>query len=207
MFYESGRGIMVATAFALIVVIAARTGSVRRTVVALVVCLVATIFAFTFARGSLQERAASSSDPLVSHQLGGLADPFNEDQSTLPTHLAMFQNGLRQGLLDPVGHGITSTTLAGETLGNDEANTTTEVDISNAFVSLGTLGGIVYVALVLLVLMSALRLAVHRRDAVSLAALGTLVLVLGQWLNGGYYAVSPLVWVTAGFVVACERRL
>jgi hypothetical protein len=39
-----------------------------------------------------------------------------------------------------------------------------------------------------------------------LATLGTLVLVLGQWLNGGYYAVSPLVWVTAGFVVASERR-
>jgi hypothetical protein len=205
-FYESGRGIVVATSFAVIVVIAARSGSLRRTVTALVVCLVATVLAFTFARGFLQERAASSSDPLVSHQLGGLSDPFNEDESTLPTHLAMFENGVREGVLDPVGHGITSTTLAGETLGNGEANTTTEVDISNAFVSLGTFGGVAYLALVLLVLMSALRLAVHRRDAVSLAALGVLVLALGQWLNGGYYAVSPLVWVTAGFVVACERR-
>ena len=44
------------------------------------------------------------------------------------------------------------------------------------------------------------------RDAVSLAALGTLViLTFGQWLNGGFYAVSPLIWLTAGFVVACEQ--
>ena len=118
----------------------------------------------------------------------------------------MFQNGLRTGLLDPFGHGITSTTLAGQTLGSGEANTTTEVDVSNAFVSLGTFGGLAYVALVVLVLRSALRLAVQRRDAVSLAALGTLVILLGQWLNGGYYAVSPLVWLTAGFVVASELK-
>ena len=178
----------------------------RRTVVTLGVCLVAVVLAFTFARGILQERAASSSDPLVSHQLGGLSDPFNRGQSTLPTHIAMFQNGLRKGLLDPFGHGITSTTLAGQTLGGGEANTTTEVDVSNAFVSLGTFGGLAYVALVVLVLRSALRLAVQRRDAVSLAALGTLVILLGQWLNGGYYAVSPLVWLTAGFVVASELK-
>jgi hypothetical protein len=204
LFYASARAVVATTLFAVIVVLAARTGSMRRAVVALVVCTAGLVLAFTFARGFLQAEAASSSDPLVSHQLGGLADPFDEDKSTLPTHLTMFRNGLRSGLLDPFGHGITSTTLAGAELSN-ESSASTEVDVSNVFVSLGTVGGLAYLALVLLVLRAGLSLAVEHRNAVSLAVLGTLVVVLGQWLNGGFYAVSPLVWFAAGFVVACRQ--
>ena len=63
--------------------------------------------------------------------------------------------------------------------------------MSNVFVSLGTFGGLTYIALVLLVLRAALRVATERRDAVSLAALGTLVVLFGEWLNGGFYAASP----------------
>ncbi len=85
---------------------------------------------------------------------------------------------------------------------SERGSASTEVDVSNVFVSLGTFGGLAYLALVLLVLHAALRLAVERRDAVSLAALGTLVVVFGQWLNGGFWSVAPLVWLTAGFVVA-----
>jgi hypothetical protein len=105
--------------------------------------------------------------------------------------------------LDPVGQGITATTLAGEELGRGRS---TEVDISNAFVSLGGLGGLAYLGLVALALSTTLRLAVRTRSAVSLACLGSLVVVLGQWLNGGFYAVSPLVWLAVGFVVAEGRR-
>jgi hypothetical protein len=204
LFYASARAIVATTLFAVIVVFAARTGSMRRAVVGLVVCMTGLVLAFTFARGILQAEAASSSDPLVSHQLSGLADPFDEETSTLPTHLTMFRNGVRSGLLDPFGHGITSTTLAGAEFGS-EGSASTEVDVSNAFVSLGTLGGLAYLALVIIILRAALSLAVQRRDAVSLAVLGTLVVVLGQWLNGGFYAVSPLVWLLAGFVTASRQ--
>jgi hypothetical protein len=202
LFYASARAVIVATAFAAIVVLAARMGNMRRAVAALVVCVAGLALALTFAKGVLQEEASSSSDALVSHQLGGLADPFNEETSTLPQHLAMFTNGLKAGV-DPIGHGIASTTLAGDELGGQSRST--EVDISNAFVSLGGIGGVAYLALVLLVLYRTLQLAVHDRSAVSLAALGALVVVLGQWLNGGFHAVSPLVWLTVGFVVACDR--
>ena len=54
LFYESSRGIMVTTIFAVIVVVAARTGNMRRAVVALAVCLVGLALAFTFARGISQ---------------------------------------------------------------------------------------------------------------------------------------------------------
>ncbi len=204
LFYESSRGVMVTTTFAVIVVLAARTGNMRRAVVALAGCLVGLVLAYTFAQGYLESKAASSSDPLVSHQLSGLADPFNKDTSTLPSHLAMLKNGFRSGLLDPRGNGIASTTLAGSKLGS-EGSTSTEVDVSNVFVSLGTFGGLAYLALIVLVLRAALRVAVERRDAVSLAALGILVLTFGQWLNGGFYAVSPLIWLTAGFVIARDE--
>ena len=96
---------MVTTIFAIVVVIAARTGSMRRAVVTLAICLVGLVLAFTLARGYLQSTAASSSDPLVSHQLSGLADPFNKDKSTLSSHLTLFQNGISSGLLDPLGMG------------------------------------------------------------------------------------------------------
>jgi hypothetical protein len=204
LFYASARAVVATTLFAVIVVLAARTGSMRRAVLAVVACTVGFVLAFTFARGTLQETAASSSDPLVSHQLAGLADPFNEDTSTLSMHLTMFQEGIRSGLLDPFGHGITSTTLAGAEFGSEEA-ASTEVDVSNAFVGLGTVGGLAYLALVIVVFRAALIVAVHRSDAVSLAVLGTLVVALGQWLNGGFYAVSPLIWFIAGFVVACRQ--
>ena len=203
-FYESSRGIMVTTTFAVIVVVAARTGNMQRAVVTLAVCLLGLSLAFAFGRGSLENKAASSSDPLVSHQLGGLADPFNKDTSTLPSHLTLLRDGFSSGLLNPLGNGITSTNLAGTKL-STESSTSTEVDVTNVFVSLGTFGGLAYLALILLVLTAALRVAVERGDAVSLAALGILILTFGQWLNGGFYAVSPLIWLTAGFVVACEQ--
>jgi hypothetical protein len=48
-------------------------------------------------------------------------------------------------------------------------------------------------------------LALQRRDALSLAALGILVITLGQWLNGGYYAVSALVWILLGWIAGKSR--
>ncbi len=204
LFYESSRGIIVTTVATLVVVLAASTGNARRAVVMGSVCILAVGGSYLVSRDTLQARAQSSSDPLVSHQLGGLADPLNKDESTATTHVSMITNGFKSGITDPFGHGIASITLAGATING--ANSSTEVDISNAFVGLGTLGGLAYLALVLLILRAALITAVERRDPVSLAILGILVLCVGQWWNGAYYAVSPLIWVAAGFLVADRRR-
>ena len=85
------------TTFTIIVILAARTGSMRRAVTALCRVPRSLVLIFTFARGVLEEKASSSSDPLVTHQLSGLADPFNQNNRHFPTHLAMFQNGFRSG--------------------------------------------------------------------------------------------------------------
>jgi hypothetical protein len=201
-FYESSRSILVTTVFATLAIVAARTGSLRRAALTLALCLGAVALAFVYWRGALQQTALTSRDPLVSHQLSGLANPFNQNTSTLPSHLGLLENGFKKGVLDPFGQGIASTTLAGNQLGS--GSTSTEIDVSNVFVGYGTFGGFAYVAVVLLALRYALQQAVERRDAVSLAALGMLIAVFGQWLNGGYYAVSPLIWFTIGFLVAAQ---
>jgi hypothetical protein len=199
-FYESSRGVIVGTAFATIAVFAARTGSLRKATLTLALCMCGVAVAYVHWHGALQRTALTSTNPLVSHQLSGLSDPFNQNASTLPGHLGLLENGFKRGVLDPIGQGIASTTLAGSQLGS--GSTSTEIDMSNVFVSYGTLGGLAYVVVVLTALWYALRQAVERHDGVLLAAFGVLVAVFGQWLNGGYYAVSPLVWFTIGFLAA-----
>lgn len=190
------------TLAAITVVIAARSGSMRRALVVFVLCVGALVTGFLFAKGALQA-AAGSSNPLVSHQAGGLAHPLNSKDSTLPSHFSELTHGFSKGIADPIGYGIASTTIASR-LGNPEA-TGTEVDLSNQFVADGTFGGLAYLGIVLLVLAAAFRAAVQRRDRVSLATLGILIALLGQWLNGGYWALAPLVWFMIGYLVSTTR--
>jgi hypothetical protein len=203
-FYESGRAIIVTTCVAVVVVLAARTGSMARATVTMVVLLAGVVLALVLARGAL-EGASNSSNALVSHQVGGLVHPLNQQQSTLKSHLGLFENGFKRGVFDPIGYGIGSTTLAGTKLGTPQG-ATTEVDLSNEFVATGTFGGLAYLGILIFVLIAALRNAVERRDAVSLSILGMLVAILGQWLNGGYYAVAAIVWFSIGFLIASERK-
>lgn len=205
LFFESGRSAMITALAGVVAVFAARRGTYSRALMTLGVCVGLVGAAFIFGRASLLHSASSSGNPLVTHALGGLADPFNSQQSTLSGHLSLFQGGLRAGL-DPVGHGTASTTLASQeaapAAGQASTARSTEVDLSNVFVSYGLFGGSAYVATVLLALAAALRVAVTRRDEVSLASLGVLVATLGQWLNGGFYAVSPIVWFVVGALAA-----
>jgi hypothetical protein len=203
LFYESSRGIVVTTVVGVVAVLAARTGSMRRATLTMVVLIAAVVVAFVLERGALQG-AESSSNPLVAHQVGGLVHPLNSKQSTLRLHFTELVDGFRRGLLDPIGYGIGSTTLAGSKYGSPQASST-EVDLSNEFVADGTFGGLAYLAILILVLSAALRQAVARRDAVSLTILGMLVTLLGQWLNGGYWSIAPLIWFSIGFVAAIER--
>jgi hypothetical protein len=36
---------------------------------------------------------------------------------------------------------------------------------------------------------------------------GLLIADLGQWLNGGYYAVAPLLWFLIGWAMAQAREM
>ena len=137
--------------------------------------------------------------PHLQHQIDGLTKP---GESTATGHAEMKAQGVWAGLKNPVGYGLGSTTIAAGKFGGE--NFGTEADLSNLFVSLGLVGGVLYLA----VMWQTLRrvgLFWHRsRSAVSLAALGILAVTLLQWLNGGLYSIAPLVWVCVG---CADRQL
>jgi hypothetical protein len=74
----------------------------------------------------------------------------------------------------------------------------TETDLGNAFLSLGLPGGLLFLMISLATFWRAGWLGLRNRDIAALATVGLLIVTFGQWLNGGYYALAPLVWVVIG---------
>ena len=72
------------------------------------------------------------------------------------------------------------------------------MDVSNMFVSLSPVGGIVYIILICYVLKYAVLLLRKTRSPMSVAIMGLLLTQLSQWLNGGLYAIAPIVWFCIG---------
>jgi hypothetical protein len=199
LFLGSGRSALVATTLALVVVAALARLPPRRAARAVVWGLAATALATAALAPALVRSGALAGNPLAEHQVAGLADPLNPSASTAGVHAQLFFGGLRSGLTQPLGYGTGTTNIAATRTAGDLARPT-EIDISDAFVSLGLPGGLLYLAVVAL----ALRLAVVRfaatREPLALAVLGLLVVTLGQWLTGGHYALAPVTWFLVGWL-------
>jgi hypothetical protein len=207
LFLASGRGALIFTGLAVVVL----TGlSTRRPLTALVVVLAATGLAFgasTLFRSDLQAQASSSTNDLVSHQLGGVTDPLNSDSSTLLTHVQMIADGMKWSLRNPLGSGTGSTNVGGgESRGSGvQSSGSTELDLSNAFVGLGLAGGLLYLAIVGLTLYQAAKSHFAGKPA-ALPIIGVLIVCTGQWLIGGDYALVTLIWLLIGAVAAMSAR-
>jgi hypothetical protein len=144
---------------------------------------------------------------IAGHQIDGLTDPLNSEKSTATTHLAMKGNGIVRGIIAPWGQGLGSTTLAASKFGS--VGGSTEVDISNMFVSLGIVGGIVYILVITRVIKLWVALFQHR-PTVEVLAIGLILAGnFGQWLSGGLYALAPLFWLSIGYLdrVSIEEKL
>jgi hypothetical protein len=198
-FYESSRGIIFTLAFTTALLVAAWW----RFPIAVSIVLAAAAFVSV----PFVTRSVASATPvtpvgtgaiLTAHQVQGLSSPFNSHESTLGGHLSLLGQGFHTALHNPVGLGIGSVTIAGTKYGGQAANT--EVDPGNAARALGFPGLIAYLVVAALAFFKAYSLAVRRRDALSLAALGILTVTSLQWLNGGQYAVAFLVWFVLGWV-------
>jgi hypothetical protein len=137
--------------------------------------------------------------------VNGLANPLNPHSSTLAVHASMVGEGFVTALHDPLGVGTGAVTIAGQKFGGQGLNT--EADPSNAAVALGLPGLITFAVLLCAAFGRAYRLAVRRRDALSLIALGVLAVTLLEWLTGGEYAVAFLVWLTIGWVDRASDEL
>jgi hypothetical protein len=133
---------------------------------------------------------------LVQRQIEGLSDPLNPQESTAQLHFLLLREGLAEGIRSPLGHGLGVTSLAAARFGGRGFNS--EVDVANAFISLGLVGGVAYAVTIGLVLVTAVRYWWRTRSLIALAILGMLAVSIGQWLIGGLYSVSALLWLCIG---------
>ena len=196
LWFESARTIVVLTLAAVWLLFAARRGlPLRWALLGGVALLVA--LPWVVGRIAPEQFAGGTTASLSAHQAQGLTDPFGQ-QSTLPGHITMVTDGIRQAITNPLGSGVGAVTSAAGKFGGVTVGT--EADPGNAAVAAGALGFVAYLILVLRGLPLAYRIAARRRDIVAMAALGILSVTFLQWLNGAQYAVAPLPWLMLGWL-------
>jgi hypothetical protein len=197
LFLTSGRAVLVLAILGVLGVLSLRTGMRGRAAMVLVLG-VAAVFAVAILFGPALDRAAGRSDsPNVSRQLGGLLHPLDPERSTLIGHFDLVTKGIEDGVSQPLGRGTAATNLAGTRFGS--STTSTEIDLSDVFVSLGLLGGVLFLPLIFLTFQRVIRRYLTGHDPALLAVLGMLVVTLGQWLNGAHYTLASLTWFVIGW--------
>jgi hypothetical protein len=197
LFLAGGRGYMVTTVLAGVILLAVM---MRQWLAGVLVVIVGVLCAYAAAAtfGPRIDRAAGlTGDAIVERNVSGILNPLDPNKSTVILHWDNIVRGFRDGITHPAGRGTGATSIA--TTLTDSENVDTENDIANAFVNLGLVGGLLYVAIIVLVFRGVLARYVRERDVPALAVVGLLVVTLGQWLNGGLYAVAPLFWFLAGW--------
>ncbi len=200
LFLESSRGIVLFTSFAALLAAALRTGRAWRAGAVVATGIAVVLVGGRLATPAVQSAAEQSGDPLVTHQVQGLTDPLNPESSTLLLHWQLVVGGITGSVSHPLGLGPAATNLAGTRLAGDQSGA--EVDLVNEFTDVGLAGGLLLLAVVGITLSRAMRLSLRTRDPAMVALTGVLVVTLGQWLNGGFYAMSALVWLLAGIANA-----
>lgn len=196
LFMESARGPIVLSTIAIAIasIMNARTARSRYVVSVIVSAIITVIFI------QLGHIPATSTNPLISHQLQGLSHPLNQQDSSLVGHSQRMYGGIIDGIKMPIGRGLGSTTIAASKFNSVDVGT--EVDISNTFLSDGIVGGVIYVLIILQSFLLALR-NVKTEPKLALMMLGILIASIGQWLNGGLYSTSAITWI----VIGCLDRM
>jgi hypothetical protein len=201
---ESSRG----TAVLLLVAVGAMLGAWRRLPMVFAVGLGALLlFGLAYglrSYGPTSYAGSSISGALVSHEVSGLSDPLNTQNSTVGAHYSLLVNGIRSAFSHPLGEGIGTVTIAGSTFGGVTAST--EADPSNMAVALGLPGLAAYAVVFIFAIRLAYFTALRRRDPVALMALGVVVATMLQWFNGGDYSVAFLPWLALGWADRDARR-
>jgi hypothetical protein len=180
----------------LVAMAAIRVRSARVSLAVLVIGVAGVVGVVAAFGDALETKAMQTANPLVIHQVSGLVHPTDSTSSTLGLHQGLVQDGILRSIQHPLGLGTAY--LAGDKFASPAVGT--EVDISNEFVALGPLGGLLYLALVVVSFIKVAGLYRRRLDPVVLAVAGMLIADFGQWLNGGFYAVAPMVWFVIGWI-------
>jgi|GEM_PF-595821 len=194
---QGGRGPLVFTLFAAAMMWALQQRNNRAAVARMVAALfvigaLMLLGLSTASEAQLDENIA----PLVERQAQGLMNPLDTQKSTATDHVYMFLYGIGSSAFTPWGRGLGFTTLAGTKYSTEGGGT--EIDVSDLFVSLGPVGGIIYVVIIILVFYRSIGLMRQTRSISSIAILGVLVTELTQWLNGAQYSIATICWFCIG---------
>ena len=105
----------------------------------------------------------------------------------------------------PLGHGLGSTTFAAQKFGSASEPGSSELDFSDMFISLGMIGGVLYIAVATFGIRAALRYVRETRLRIGLPVLAILISTLGGWLMEGQYSTCSLVFFILGSLVYQEH--
>ncbi|HEX9696726.1 MAG TPA: hypothetical protein VGB64_10505 [Actinomycetota bacterium] len=195
------RGFIVLAAVGAIALIGMRA---RRAIVALslIGLMIGSILFFTSTRDGGEIRAdetATAAEQLKERQRVALLDPLDERRSTLKQHYRGMKDGLIFALTQqPFGLGTGATGRGSQKFG-DGRSSSTELDLSDATIAFGVVGGALYLMIIPLALLQLIRMRNWLPGPMFPAILGMGLVSFGQWLNGGNYAVAPLIWFMMGF--------
>ncbi len=142
---------------------------------------------------------------LIQHQTEGFQNIGDEHKSTAIGHLQAIPAGIARSLKTPFGRGLGSTTNAAGKFGGQGDNT--EIDFSDAFLSMGIVGGCLYLVIIGNVLSSAIRHWRRARSVTVFVVLALLLVMFGRWLSGGQYSTAALCWFCIGGMDRIIRTL
>lgn len=132
----------------------------------------------------------------------GLAHPFEAKHSTAGLHFQLFLAGIARGFTNPTGDGLGSTTLGSVKFGG--VGYSSEVDISDAFMSLGFLGGLLYIFVIFETFRRFPAFLRSGPQSARLPVAGLLAALLGGWLAVGQYGTAPIVFFCLGAIAHSE---
>lgn len=201
MFSAGGRSVLALSGLTVVILIAllSRNGLLATIIVLLGIGAIY-VAALTF--GPQLDRTANLSGGAAKRQVSGLLNPLDPNRSTFLTHWENLRDGVIEGVTNPAGQGSAATNTAATRL-SDSKTLETDIDIADVFVSLGLLGGVLFLAIVVMAFHKTFGryLRAPRRDPLVFAVAAVLVVSFGQWLNGGHYAAAPLTWFFMGWAV------
>jgi hypothetical protein len=147
------------------------------------------------------QHGSSAAQDALAHQMGGLAHPFDEKYSSASLHSNMVVGGFVEGILNPLGRGLGSTTFATQKFGADSGGGSSELDFSDMFISLGLVGGLLYLGISIFGIRAALKKVREMPLHIGLPLLAILISTLGGWLIQGQYSTCSIVFFILGSVV------
>lgn len=205
-FLAGGRSVMSLVLLTAVVLTALRARN-RAIALAVVVLGIGAMYGAALTVGPGLDRAAGlSGDAKVERQVGGLVSPLDPNESTLSVHWEALTAGIDLGVRNPVGLGTGASNLGARVSGG-EGEFRTDNDIGDVFVAFGIVGGLVFIAIIVMSFRRVFRRYLRERpDPLVFAVAGILVVNFGQWLQSGHYAAAPLMWFLLGWAVKPTKQ-